>query len=573
MKTGLKRLFQTPSPKKVADKHLPPEETIRWVEGVLRSQGVEIFQSLKRVDKGRLGIPVYMSLYGTEGLAITGNLKQMGKGATEELAKASALMELIERYSLFKKIRTGGFIEASWEELQGQTLPLDTLLQSVEDPEADPRANEVVRMFLPKVPLHWEPAYEVDSGQEVFLPIYWFWLLYEYNGSSAGNTWAEAAVQGACELVERHVSALASSQGLVLPALEVHPKDPEIKALLDCFNRLGVRLYLRDMSLGLPVPTVAALAYDPSTFPQRSEIVYTAGTATSPKRALIRALTEVAQLAGDFDTEGRYLESGLPKYTTLEEAAPVLAHRGKVSLEDLPDLSREDHSEELHALGQALKRQNLPLYVCDFTDPALEIPVVYTIMVGGHFRERLKLSPLYQLARVVALYLPGTKAREILETLKEKAPARYYLESYLGQVLANLGQAQEALNCLKRALDLEPPLADRLAITCHLAHIYLGLERYSAARKVIEEALALGTLPELYNLLGTACFKLGDIPAALEAYTRALELNPQSAQDHANVGACLARLGLRQEAEKFFQTAEGLDPALDLQPYRRLLSS
>ncbi len=573
MKNSLKRLFQTPSPKKVADKHLPPEETIRWVEDVLRTQGVDIFHSLKRVDKGRLGIPVYMSLYGAQGLTVTGNLKQMGKGATEELAKASALMELIERYSLFKKIGSQPFLKAPLKDLGPQALSLDRLLESVEDPEGDPQATEAVRALLPQIPLHWELAYEVSSGQEVFLPIYWFWLLYEYNGSSAGNTWAEAAVQGACELVERHVSALASRENTPLPALEIDLKDPEIEALIGCYRRLGVKLYLRDMTLGLPVPTIAALAYDPSSFPKRSEIVYTAGTATSPKRALIRALTEVAQLAGDFDTEGRYLESGLPKYTTLEEAMPVLEHKGQVTLGALPDLSQEDHVEELHALGQALAAQGLPLYVCDFTDPALNIPVVYSIMLGGHFRDRLRLAPLYQLTRVVALYLPGEEAREILLALREKAPTRYYLESYLGQVLANLGELKEARQALQRALDLDPPLPDRLAITCHLAHVYVALEDYAATKKVVENALAQGALPELYNLLGTACFKQGDIPAALEAYTKALELNPQSAQDHANVGACLARLGLGQEAEKFFQTAEELDPTLDLRPYRRLLST
>jgi ribosomal protein S12 methylthiotransferase accessory factor len=48
-----------------------------------------------------------------------------------------------------------------------------------------------------------------------------------------------------------------------------------------------------------------------------------AGTATSPAKALIRALTEVAQLAGDFHLGTSYLVSALPKFSTLEEAAYV----------------------------------------------------------------------------------------------------------------------------------------------------------------------------------------------------------------------------------------------------------
>ena len=43
---------------------------------------------------------------------------------------------------------------------------------------------------------------------------------------------------------------------------------------------------------------------------------------TFVRRYLVsRALTEVAQLAGDFNSGANYVASGLPKFTTLEEAA------------------------------------------------------------------------------------------------------------------------------------------------------------------------------------------------------------------------------------------------------------
>ena len=47
------------------------------------------------------------------------------------------------------------------------------------------------------------------------------------------------------------------------------------------------------------------------------------------------ALTEVAQLAGDFNTSGNYVASGLPKFTTLEEAEFVL-QPGKEIVEIVP---------------------------------------------------------------------------------------------------------------------------------------------------------------------------------------------------------------------------------------------
>ena len=65
------------------------------------------------------------------------------------------------------------------------------------------------------------------------------------------------------------------------------------------YNRNGIKLYVSDFSLDTGIPNVGVLAYDPSTFPKTSEIVWTAGTTPNPQKALSRALTEVAQLAGD----------------------------------------------------------------------------------------------------------------------------------------------------------------------------------------------------------------------------------------------------------------------------------
>ncbi len=63
----------------------------------------------------------------------------------------------------------------------------------------------------------------------------------------------------------------------------------------------------------------------PSTFPEKSEIVFTAGTTPNPEKSLIRAVTEIAQLAGDFINRTQYRPT-LPKYQRLEEAQYVMAN-------------------------------------------------------------------------------------------------------------------------------------------------------------------------------------------------------------------------------------------------------
>ena len=88
----------------------------------------------------------------------------------------------------------------------------------------------------------------------------------------------------------------------------------------------GSRCCSKTSAWGCLLPLWALLVYDPSTFPGASEIVFTAGTASSPAKAAIRALTEAAQLGGDFETGSVYEASGLPKFRTPGEADWL--HRG-----------------------------------------------------------------------------------------------------------------------------------------------------------------------------------------------------------------------------------------------------
>jgi hypothetical protein len=83
--------FFLPSRKVIADKALLPEETVKLVEERLKSLGAKVYKGVKRIDKGRLGLPVFLSFYDVDGVKTTGNYKQMGKGATETLLKQAPL--------------------------------------------------------------------------------------------------------------------------------------------------------------------------------------------------------------------------------------------------------------------------------------------------------------------------------------------------------------------------------------------------------------------------------------------------------------------------------------------------
>ncbi len=561
----LVKKFFTPSKKVVADKAEFPEETIKRVEERLRSCQMKIYRGLQRIDKGRLGIPVYISLYDIQGTEITGNYKQMGKGASDILSRASALMELVERFSLFsfyRKAKEFG-IYSSFEELGDKAIPWEVFLQSVED-EEDEKTKEISLKILKKAPFYFVPALEVRTRTVKYLPFHWFWLIYEYNGSAGGNTYPEASVQAICELIERHTNALSIRIDKPMPAIKRESIKGDAEELIKCYERLGINLWIRDMTYGMPVPTIAVMAMDPSTFPERSEIVYAAGTGTSPERALIRALTEVAQLAGDFDTEGKYVESGLPKFANLDEAKVVIEYTHEVNLSDLPNLYAEDHVDELIALSQAMKEKGYEVYLVDLEEENLKLPAVYGVIPGILFRERTVIPYLYQLVRTLPLYLSPEKNLKILEEILKEIDHKYYVWAYYGNTLKELSRFDEAIMAYEKALLLEPSEPDMVALFTHLADAYFKKGDWDRVIEVCDKALNFGEVPELYNLLGRALYKKSDFASALQAFLRATELDPGSAIDYANAGYCLKALNFIPPAEIFFRKALALDPNLTM---------
>ncbi|WP_028841827.1 YcaO-like family protein [Thermodesulfobacterium hveragerdense] len=558
----LKKFFQ-PSKKVIADKAAFPEETILRVENRLKSLGLKVYKGVQRIDKGRLGIPVYISLYDIDGQRTTGNFKQMGKGSTEVLAKASALMELVERFSLFSFYRSVEKLGrlTTFEELGEDALAWEVFLRSVEDEEKS-KVREIAYRYLKNTPMWFVPGLEVTTKKVKYLPFHWFWMLYEYNGSAGGNTYPEAATQAICELIERHVNALSVRKGIPMAEIKRSSISGEGERLLSCYGRLGIKVWIRDMTFGMPAPTIAVMAMDPSTYPNRSEIVYAAGTGTSPERALIRALTEVAQLAGDFDTEGKYLESGLPKFSTLEEASQVLATKGEVSLQDLPNLYSEDHIQELEVLTDRLKELGYQTYLIDITHPDLEIPAVYAVIPGILFRERTKISYLYQFVRTLSLYFPLESQKSILEELIKEVPDRYFLWAFLGNVYKELKEIPKAISAYQKALEMIDFDDDKIALYTHLADAYLKYEQYKKAVETALQGLSLEEVPELYNILGRAYYKLEEYFLAMDAFFKAIDLNPASAIDYANVGYCLKALNQLPTAEVFFLKALELNPDL-----------
>jgi ribosomal protein S12 methylthiotransferase accessory factor len=219
------------------DKAVAPEQTVARVKARLEEKCPGVLEETRRVDTGRLGIPVFLSVCGPAARAVMPTRKQMGKGASPDQAEASALMELVERFSYFSFWEDAdNFFLGSWDEAQerfgDRLMDIDRIRQSVDDD----LTREDARRLMNLVRWRFCEVLDVASGEAVAVPLDWFKTLNEFNGSSAGNTPEESVLQGSCELVERHVSAIVDRNAPVLPTIRQDSlTDPVLKDLWNGF--------------------------------------------------------------------------------------------------------------------------------------------------------------------------------------------------------------------------------------------------------------------------------------------------------------------------------------------------
>ncbi|EPR42753.1 YcaO-domain protein [Desulfovibrio sp. X2] len=547
------------------DKAAAPAETVSRVKKLLAERCEGVLDGTRRIDTGRLGIPVFISLYGPKARAITPTHKQMGKGASPDQAEASALMELVERYSFFNFFATPeNFVELTWSEAEERfgddLMPVSEILRSVDEELPE----DAARRLLDLLPWRFCQALHVQSGRMRWVPVNWFKLLNEFNGSSAGNTLEESLLQGGCELVERHVCAIVDREKPELPTIAPESADPVLARLLACFSGSGVKVTLKDFSLGFPVPTVAAVAHDPATFPALSEIVFTAGTASSPVKAAIRALTEVAQLAGDFETAARYEPSGLSKPASLDEAAWLMAGPA-CALDSLPDVEDKNIRAEVMALADGLEALGHPLYTIDTSHPDLRVPTNYNFAPGLRFRERSRQACLgLYIGRRLCEERDNETAVRGLKAIGDVYPGAHFLPFFEGLAALGAGDAAVAFVKFEKALPLQIGDEDTAICAFYAGYSLTQLADFAGAIPFLDQAIALEPgAKEFFNLRGICRFKQVEYDAAAKDFGAALDLDASSAVDMANLGLCHKFMNRPGPAREYLAKALEMDPALD----------
>lgn len=555
-----------PCPKgytKDSDKVQSPEKTVEQVKAKLASVSQDILLDIRRVDVGRLGIPVYLSVCGPEARRIMPTRKQMGKGASPEQARASALMELMERYAFFTFWEREPYMEEltyseAMDRFGSDCMPLEEITRSVHDSLDVQNALSVMNC----VRWRFYPATCLSIGKTVWLPLDWFKTLSEFNGSSCGNTQEESLLQGICELIERHTCALVDRDRQVTATIDQATlQDPVLLDLCKRFKDQGIHLVLKDFSMGMPVPTVGAIAWDPATFPEKSEIVFTAGTASSPVKAAIRAVTEVAQLAGDFCTNACYEASGLPKLDSLDEYA-WLFEGDTVSLSSLPSAEAHDIADEIRTVVAGLAPLNV--YAVETTNPLLNVPAHYLVIPGLAFRERDKNESVGLFAgRIVAETQDIETARRHLETIARAYPVAHFLPFFAGMLAMREEKWQEGAGLFYESIERQPDdLAKGLAVF-YSAYCHAMAGDWKGAEPLFARACDLCPgMKEYTNFYGVSLFRQEKYAEAARAFKASLAIDKGSVMDLANLGMCEMRLGDLESAKEHLGSALELDPTI-----------
>jgi ribosomal protein S12 methylthiotransferase accessory factor len=353
---------------------------------------------------------------------------------------------------------------------------------------------------------------------------------------------------------------------LKVPAIRTDSAtDPLVVEMIGKYRKIGAKIFVSDFTLDTGIPCVGVLAYDPATFPALSEIVWTAGTTPDPQKAFSRALTEVAQLAGDFNTDSNYVASGLPKFTDLADAEYVVNPGNEIDISALPDLSDDNIKVEVENCLAALADNDMEVFLINTMHSDLEIPAFYTIIPGAHFRERaLGTSVGMFAAKHIAENRNPREAIGELEKIEKGIPGKYYIKFYLGSCHIALNDPQSAFKYFEDALNLEPNKQDVASIYSYMGVALKDMGEYRKALDVLKKGEQLDPeRTDIYNLMGFCHFKLKENEAAIENFKKVIQLDPASAIDYANIASNYRDMGHPAKAIRYYEMALTLDASIE----------
>ena len=364
-----------------------PEETLERAIPLLEKAGMDPLEDI--TDRDNLGIPVYSVYRKKTAKGTFGNYN--GKGATPEQAKASAVMEALERYSA--ELRESDEIAyGTMQQMRDSGMPyvepVDLILPA-----------RVLGM-VESAEIAWTACYDIMRGEDVWVPacavFYPYYpdgdlqlFRFHTNGIAAGNTIEEAILHAMFEVIERDAWSIAESFNRTNADVIIDDDDSVPAQLLRKFEEAGIKIRLKDLTTDTGVTTIGASSDDIRTKdPEMLDIGV--GTHLNPEIAAIRALTEVAQsrtthkhgLKVNAELQKRTREMG---YEKVKEANALWFKDSKksIKLNEMKDEATDYVLDDIEVvLGKLMDAGFDRVIIADLTRPEIGVPAVRVIIPG-----------------------------------------------------------------------------------------------------------------------------------------------------------------------------------------------
>jgi len=342
-----------------------------------------------------------------------------GKGTTDLQARASALGEALERYCSSWSGQPADLV-GSLEELGDRCLhPNEVMLFSEQQYkertlESRPHKQFVPEIFDPECRLEWKRLWSLTHERWRFLPQSSFY--YDYfqeprmsvgssNGVAAGASLEDAILHGFLELIERDSVAIWWYNKLRCPRFDLEGLDSRyIASLRHHYEDLEREFWVLDVTTDLKIPSFVAVSVDkdpPHRFP-----VFGFGSHLDPRKAALRALTEMNQLQPGFLQQAQRSDRQLPKQQERQNALWWDADSLDYILpcRELPATTQQDYPlpscrssvQVIEHCREVVESRGYEMLVADMTQPDIGMPVAKVVVPGlRHFWRRFAPGRLY----------------------------------------------------------------------------------------------------------------------------------------------------------------------------------
>ncbi len=396
----------------------PVEETLEMVNPLVKEIGITRIADITNMD--RLQIPNYSAvLPGTEDYIWV----YSGKGPTKNHAKASVIMESIERYSSLPANYEGKILKGKYKELSKSynVLKYDEVIEPLSF-----QLNDEMNM-------DYCIGYDLINQTDILVPsplaIFRYtpnppsinpYSFFHTNGLASGNVMEEAICHALCEVIERDAVSIAefsssAFQYHILKTIEndilkkgIRTKSLDSKNFIDDntiysdidlngldyspverivrqFKKCQISLTVKDITTEIGIPTFIASSVEWVNH-DYGYLVEGHGTHPDSRIALMRAITEVSQsraanIQGSRDDLRKMKYD--PQNSDENRSWQFMVSSKKKDFTEVKSFYHEDILDDIKLILGKLKDKGFKnAIVVNLTNSRLQVPVVRIIVPG-----------------------------------------------------------------------------------------------------------------------------------------------------------------------------------------------